>query len=251
MPYAGKTQKPHSDTSHKGAAGESAAAFSEIHDSPRMVTQRRQLQSLFGSAAQLQLPLENEAPLVPVRFDESPRMQTQLAQLRHLFGHSPAGVVQRSSEKVTMNLGEDQDRHLSGHGPNDSQDDAEVAKAIDARGWLDMSAPVAARFWELVHENHGIDEPPDATIQTAASVKGRLHELFDDDPSIDVDELQSLQLRLTRSAPTDEQMIAYALASASGEDAEGYDDAVALVRDQLLGWLMQIAVHDILSLIHI
>jgi hypothetical protein len=268
MSHAAKTETPQPDTSRKSATGESGAPFSGIHDSPRMVAQRQQLHGLFGGAAQLQALLEDETP-VQARFEpgqrmssqaqqpsrmktapglqESPLMQDQLAQLRRLFGDAAAGVVQRSSEKVTMNLGEDQDEQGSGHDLDAEQDDVEPAKAIDAKEWLDMSAPVAARFWELVHEDNGVEEEPDATIQTSAGVKKRLHELFDDDPSIDFDGLLSLQMRLTAVAPTDEQTIALGFASQSGNDTDDHEGAVVSVRDQLLNWLMQIAVHDMSS----
>jgi hypothetical protein len=65
MQHADKTPKPHSDNTAQRLAKTTPAPSSAadgLHGSPRMVTQRRQLHSLFGTAAQLQEDSTKEAP---------------------------------------------------------------------------------------------------------------------------------------------------------------------------------------------
>jgi hypothetical protein len=61
MQHAEKTLKPLADPKQTGVSARPSTAYASIHNSPRMVAQRRQLRSLFGAAVQLHDGSEGEA----------------------------------------------------------------------------------------------------------------------------------------------------------------------------------------------
>jgi len=61
MQHAEKTLKPLADSKQTGVLAKPSTAYAAIHNSPRMVAQRRQLRGLFGAAVQLHDGSEGEA----------------------------------------------------------------------------------------------------------------------------------------------------------------------------------------------